>query len=129
MSTSTILLSVIGTGVVLCSLAVGVAFVRARRLAKAPPPPPAKCPSCGSEQINVFESGLWDGINTCGGFQFGTCKHCGTHCEHRSTWDSESQQLRYTDRFVTEQEWQEQHIQPAARLEQRLMTGGDDNTA
>jgi len=115
-----LLWSVAGVGVVLCLIAVGVAYVRARRLAKAPPPPPARCPSCGSEQIDIFESGFWDGINTGGGFQVGTCQRCGTHCEHRSAWNPENQQVSYTDRLVTEDEWQEYYIQPAARREQRL---------
>src|SRR5204863_829279 len=107
-----ILLSAVGVGVVLFVVLFCVAFGRARRLATKPPPPKPKCPSCGRERIDVATSGLWDGINTGGGFQYGVCKDCGTRCEHRSAWDSESEQMRYTDRIVTDEEWR-QHVEPS----------------
>jgi hypothetical protein len=79
-----IFLLVAGAVAVLLSVIVAVAFVRARRLAKVPPPPRCKCPACASEQIDVFSSGLWDGEDSVGRgtggiCQVGTCKSCGVH--------------------------------------------------
>ncbi len=113
MSTAVIIsLSVAGTGVVLFSVLFCVALVRARRLAKQPAPPKPKCPRCGSERIDIATSGLWDGINTGGGFQYGTCKDCGTRCEHRSAWDDQSRQVRYTDCIPTDEQWR-QEVEPS----------------
>ena len=108
-----LLLAAVGVGVVFFATVFCVAFVRARRLAKMPTPPKPKCPSCGGEQIDIAASGLWDGINTGGGFQYGTCRGCGTRCEHRSAWADESQQVRYTDRIPTDEEWR-QVVEPSA---------------
>lgn len=107
-----ILLSAVGVGVVLFAALFCVVFFRARRLAKQPPPPKPKCPSCGSEQIDVATSGFWEGINTGGGFQYGTCRVCGTRCEHRSAWDDESKQVCYTDRIATDEQWR-QEVEPS----------------
>ena len=64
---------------------VVLTILRERKLAKLPPPPAFRCPSCGSEQIDVLSSGLWDGRDaqgrsTSGGFEYGLCKHCGSRC-------------------------------------------------
>ena len=106
-----ILLIVIGAVVALLSVAVVVAYVRSRRIAKLPPPPPCKCPACDSEQIDVLLSGLWDGHDsksrgTGGTSQIGTCKSCGVHCEHISVWDIDTQKTRYESRVLTDEEWQ-----------------------
>src|SRR5436190_15443070 len=68
-------------------------------------PPSAKCPSCRSEEIDIALAGPWAEGHKWGIFQYGTCISCGTRCEHRSTQNEPSGQVRYTDRIVTEQEW------------------------
>jgi len=115
MSTRVIIfLLVAGSGVVLFSVVLVVAFVRTRRLVKAPPPPPCKCPACGSEQIDVFSSGLWDGEDSAGRgtgglCQVGTCKSCGVHCQHFSVWDNDKKEARYYEsRVLADEEWQQQ---------------------
>lgn len=106
-----ILMTVVGALVVLFAMAVVIAFVRTRRLAKLPPPPPCKCPACSSEQIEIFLSGLWDGEDlqgrsTGGACQIGTCKSCGVHCEHISIWDVDTKQSRYESRILTDEQWE-----------------------
>jgi hypothetical protein len=112
MSTSFIIfLSVAGAVIVFFTVIVLIAFVRSRRLAKVPPPPPCKCPACSSEKIDVFSSGLWDGEDSAGRgtggiFQVGTCKSCGVHCKHFSVWDNDKKERRYEIRVLTDEEWQ-----------------------
>ena len=106
-----ILLTVISAAVAMFAIAVVVAFVRSRRLAKLPPLPPCKCPACGGERIDVFLSGLWDGEDskgrsTGGTSQIGTCKSCGIHCEHISIWDVDTKQSRYESRVLTAEQWE-----------------------
>jgi len=107
-----ILMSVAGAGLLLFSVVFCVALVRARRLAKQPAPPKPKCPRCGSERIDIATAGFWDGINTGGGIQYGTCRDCNTRCEHRSAWDDQSRQMRYTDRTLTDEQWR-QEVEPS----------------
>jgi|SRR5688572_19403248 len=85
-------------------------------LGSTPPevsPPPFKCPKCGSDQIDVFLSGLWDGEDlagrgTGGTHAVGTCKSCGVHCEQRSVWDNDKKQSDYRTRVLTDAEWQQE---------------------
>jgi hypothetical protein len=49
-----------------------------------PPRPPLRCPTCNSDQIDIY-SGLWDGHDehgqrTGGGDNYGICKECGALC-------------------------------------------------
>lgn len=138
MSTPIILLCVAGAVVFFVSMIVLVAFIQSRRLAKAPPPPAFKCPSCGSEQIDVFLSGLWDGKDsagrgTGGTHAVGTCKSCGVHCEQRSVWDNDTEQSNYHTRVLTDAEWQQEtafsmrlHKQQA---EWPFVSGGQNHVA
>ena len=110
-----ILLFIAGLAMALSFVVKLVAFVRCGGFSKVPqsPPPQCKCPACGSEQIEVFLSGLWDGEDsvgrgTGGGRQVGTCKSCGVPCEHYSIWDNDSKQSRYESRVLTDEEWERQ---------------------
>ena len=134
-----ILLIVIGAVVVLLSVVVVVAFVRSRRLAKVPAlPPPCKCPACGSEQMDVFLSGMWDGEDsagrgTGGTSQIGTCKSCGVHCEHLSVWDNDTKESRYESRVLTDEQWQRETGSAMRRQreasERPFITGGQNHVA
>ena len=111
MSIPVLILSIVGAVVGLFLVVVVIALVRSRRLAKTPPPPPFKCPACGSEQIEVFLSGLWDGEDSAGrdtgGTQaVGTCRRCNVHCEHVSEWDNDKKESRYASRVLTDEEWE-----------------------
>ena len=111
MSTPILILTIAGAAVVFFSGVVLIAFVRSRRLGKAPPPPPFKCASCGSERIDVVSSGLWDGEDSAGRGTGGTravgmCKNCGVHCEHVSMWDNDEKENRYECRVLTDEQWQ-----------------------
>jgi len=62
---------------------------------------PFNCPRCGSPDIYVFSSGLWDGIDEegrsiGGSFEYGVCDKCGSRC------------ARYGDRchVPSEESWQ-----------------------
>src|SRR5258708_2543055 len=95
-----IFLLVAGAVVVVFSFIVLVASVPSGGLAKAPPPHPFKCPTCGSDHINMFSSGLWDGEDsagrgTGGSREMGTCGSCGVHCQHVSLWDNDKKETRY----------------------------------
>jgi hypothetical protein len=100
----------IGILVALMVVIVLVALVQVRRAKKLPPPPPCKCSACGSEQIDVFLSGFWDGVDlsgrrTGGGHQVGTCKSCGVHCKHYSIRNNDRNQTDYVSQILTEKEW------------------------
>jgi transcription elongation factor Elf1 len=106
-----IVLAVIIGVIVFFSAIVVVAFVRSRRLAKLSPPPPFKCPACGSEQIERVSSGLSNAIDlkgrgTIGTRDIGTCKSCGTHCVHFSVWDNDKKESLYETGQLTDEEWQ-----------------------
>jgi hypothetical protein len=112
MSTLFIILLTMAGAAAAILMAVFVAFVRSRRVAKAPSPPepPFNCPACGSGQVDVFRSGLWDGVDsagrgTGGSREIGTCKVCGVHAQHMSTWDHDKKESHYETRKLTDEEW------------------------
>ena len=89
-----------------------VTLVRSRRVAEAPSPPepPFNCPACGSAQMEVLSSGLWDGVDgvgrgTGGSREIGTCKVCGVHAQHMSIWDQDKKASDYATRKLTDEEW------------------------
>ena len=80
-----VLLLVAAAVIVLFTFVLIAAYVRARRVSQLPARPSFRCPSCKSEQIDLLRSGLWDGEDfagsgSCGIFEFGICKECGSRC-------------------------------------------------
>jgi hypothetical protein len=106
---------IVTVGVAFC-----IAYVRARRQPPRVPPPPFKCSSCGSHDIDYVVQGMWDGIvmddlPVGGGYSYGTCKQCGGRCarESKSYKDGRSEQR---DSFVpTEEEWLSRTTDTSAR--------------
>jgi hypothetical protein len=100
-----------------------IAYLLSRKVPNSPPAPPFRCPACGSEDIEIYSSGLWDGVDsagrgTSGDRDVGTCKSCNTHCTHVSFCDHDKRQSRYKTESLTDAEWQRE-IEPHEKFHRR----------
>lgn len=74
-------------------------------------PLPIKCPACNSEELEVLDPGLWDGVDkagrrTGGIAGIGTCKTCGAHFDYFSVHDWDATEVRFGCDIMTAERWE-----------------------
>jgi len=116
MSQTLIILSIIaGILILLVGFVLIAAWRLDRRRKNLPPRPSFRCAKCGSDQIEVLSSGLWDGRddegNHIGGiFEYGTCRKCRSRCARHfddrcyipsdAQWDDEFKPIEKLERSI-----------------------------